>query len=263
MCKIAGIFAFDKIKNRTLVYNLVRKMMLQMESGGPHASGIALIDTDLDLHWYYKIGKPAHEFVDLPQLKKAILGMSYNLVLIHTRYATHGPASDNINNHPFCKNNNFLIHNGVIHDYQRINNKFEVTNESECDSETILSVYNKQRNIKDIIAELSGHNAFALYDSKIKQMYIYGSGYDVEIMYNKTRDLFIFNTIPDVIYQAFGNRETLYRYFSVTRQADELYPMNRQEQELVTVDFINEKFKKEIVKDKEFIYDEKEFNKND
>jgi glucosamine 6-phosphate synthetase-like amidotransferase/phosphosugar isomerase protein len=250
MCKIGGIFSFTKLKNKQLVYNMVRKMLVDMESGGPHATGVALIDSDLDLKWVFKKDVRATEFVNLPLLKKAIFDMSYNIVLLHTRYATHGSPKDNNNNHPFLRDNNFLIHNGVIHNYKEICDTFDVTLESECDSECILAAYNSTFNVKKVIKELTGSNAFALFDGHLKKLYIWGSGNEVEIVYNKTKDIFVFNTRVEHINSLFVKYETLFSYFKVQKQSDELFNMNRMDSELVTIDFINEKFKKESIESK-------------
>lgn len=251
MCKIGGIFGFEKIKKKELVYNLVRRLLVEMQSGGPHATGIALIDTELGLQYILKKDVTASEFIKSEVLRKAIFNMNYNLVLLHTRFATHGSPKDNKNNHPFEKNKSVLVHNGVLHNYQEILRSFEITNESECDSETILSLYEKTHNIKTTIQELSGGNAFALYDGKVNKLFLYGSGNDVQLAYNQDKDLFVFNTEEETLTDIFKVTRVFFNFFRKEEVADNLFFMKREDKELVEVDFAARKFKKEIVNSKQ------------
>ena len=64
---------------------------------------------------------------------KDIMSPDVSWVCGHTRFATHGDASDNSNNHPHCGGGWAVMHNGVVmnrHSAQK----------TECDSEAILKM---------------------------------------------------------------------------------------------------------------------------
>jgi len=249
MCRIGGLFSFEKITNKTLVYNTVRKMLLEMEAGGPHATGIALIDTNFNILWYDKKGIPAAEYVKLPILKDAIFRLSFNLVLLHTRYATHGSPKDNINNHPFVVNKNVLIHNGVVSNYQNILNRYNIKLSSQCDSETIINLYQVTNNIKKTINNLQGGNAIALYDNDLNKLFIYGSGNPVELAYNQSQKLFIFNTVKDTIENVFSREYSLFGLFPFKETPDKISYADRYDKELIEIDFKTKKLRKVEVND--------------
>jgi len=142
MCGIIGAIGnpTDVLKSYSLMTHLLR----ETQRRGPHATGFYGIDLDNEIITHKAPG-PACNYVKTLAWKQCALG--FQALLGHDRFATHGLASNNINNHPFldCDNNVGLVHNGVVYFYDE--NKADYTLESECDSELILKIITKEPDI--------------------------------------------------------------------------------------------------------------------
>jgi glucosamine 6-phosphate synthetase-like amidotransferase/phosphosugar isomerase protein len=55
----------------------------------------------------------------------------------HCRFATHGRPEDNHNNHPHPCDGGWLVHNGVIVNYDSVVQRFGLRPVSQCDSEVL------------------------------------------------------------------------------------------------------------------------------
>ena len=105
MCGIVGYVG------KREAYPIIIKGLQRLEYRGYDSAGVALLNGDLNV--YKKQGKVStlHDFAKDKDLK-ATVGIG------HTRWATHGPPSDN-NAHPHTSNsgNLVMIHNGIIENY--------------------------------------------------------------------------------------------------------------------------------------------------
>jgi glucosamine 6-phosphate synthetase-like amidotransferase/phosphosugar isomerase protein len=91
------------------------------------------------------------------------------LLIGHTRMATHGSPSDNLNNHPHAVpgQDAFVVHNGVIRNHTEIAERHRLTLHSECDSEVLAAMMGRFRGkphtrFHKAATEAAGQSPFAM-----------------------------------------------------------------------------------------------------
>ena len=136
MCGIVGIAS----KN-DCIDNIISGLY-SLEYRGYDSSGLATIKNN---HFEYNknIGK-------ISNLEKSVKNnkLSGDVVIAHTRWATHGKPSIK-NCHPFIKDNCVLVHNGIIENYTDLINYYSIKQKnikSDTDTEIIAEIYNKLLN---------------------------------------------------------------------------------------------------------------------
>jgi glucosamine--fructose-6-phosphate aminotransferase (isomerizing) len=130
MCGIVGYVGF-----RNAVDFLVQGLR-RLEYRGYDSAGVATIDTAGALHIVKREGRI--ERLEAQLIETPVEG---HLGIGHTRWATHGPATDE-NAHPHLGGNSLLavVHNGVIENFQTLKNRLECEGycfTSATDSEVI------------------------------------------------------------------------------------------------------------------------------
>jgi len=131
MCAIFG-FVARGVSNPDL--NTLGKIVRANIHRGQHAFGLAWIDRQGRLHSYKQQGRLTDRMGVLALARGA------RIIIGHLRHATHGEPSDNINNHPHPCDGGWMVHNGVVSNYEGLVEYHDLTPTSECDSEVIAQL---------------------------------------------------------------------------------------------------------------------------
>jgi glucosamine--fructose-6-phosphate aminotransferase (isomerizing) len=162
MCGIVGY-----IGNKNCVPILIDGLK-RLEYRGYDSAGIGIIRENDALIIKNK-GK-----VSLLEEKLNEQALSSNLGIGHTRWATHGiPNEQNAHPHTNSKNNLFIIHNGIIENFQVLKNALKALGykfESETDSEVFAHLvdsflnkgYNLSKSVQMALNEIDGTYGIAV-----------------------------------------------------------------------------------------------------
>jgi len=129
MCGLFGFVA--RRENVTVNLEVLREVAEVTMSRGPHAWGMAWVTKDGRMRMFKQEGRIVDSLGLLSMAKDAIM------LVGHCRYATHGSPSNNLNNHPHPCDGGWVVHNGMIHDHDRIMRSYDVDPVTECDSEAL------------------------------------------------------------------------------------------------------------------------------
>ncbi len=128
MCGIAGAVANGKSK---ITIKNLKRMASGIVTRGRHAYGVAWIGSDNRVRMHKWSGAITENLEVFDRMVGA------KAVIMHTRWATHGNAEANENNHPHPVDGGWLVHNGQIPNYEELIDDFDLLNSSECDSEVL------------------------------------------------------------------------------------------------------------------------------
>jgi asparagine synthetase B (glutamine-hydrolysing) len=177
MCGILGFIgeSTDQNKSRILITELYETMQVR----GIDAAGFYCCSTNGNVY-YYKQPGPSKDIIKTKHYQD-IWEENLDLGIFHCRAASTGVGlpSENENNHPFVSDNykKAIIHNGLINFKEYQNLKILNSVKTECDSEIILRVLEKDNNIFNNIKYLFDNTknsyfsiAYAESNYKIKKL---------------------------------------------------------------------------------------------
>lgn len=147
----------------------------RLEYRGYDSAGLSVINVEektRNIKTVKSVGKVAE--LENKVNGKEILGA---IGIAHTRWATHGkPCDRNSHPHSDCKENIFLVHNGIVENYQELKEQLEKKGHkfsSETDTEVIAHLveeFNKKMDFKDSVLEtlklLRGTYGLAIINKK-------------------------------------------------------------------------------------------------
>lgn len=177
MCGIFGMTGEVPLDKQVESYFLLEELAVQTQTRGRHATGFAAVVNNRFV--CAKAPMNAQKFVQKSDTMKSLMVQPAQLFVGHCRYATHGHPENNKNNHPFMNHRYAMVHNGVIHSYEQVCRQLGLKLSSECDSETILRIIEREKDpivgIRKVFRSLSSFDSFAcaLLDRKTKKVYLF------------------------------------------------------------------------------------------
>lgn len=203
MCGICGVRRFGPTPITEVE---ITSLLVANERRGNHATGLALQQVDGQVS-VCKNDVPAWTFVHSKQYEdylRANLREDTLTFIGHTRFATQGHQSRNINNHPIFAGSTAVVHNGMISNDDTMFKELKVKRECETDSDIIRAVLDTHgftRRAMDMMNKFSGSAAFAAISPEFPGKLMLGrSGNPIVIC--GTNEKLLFSSEKDAIYRA-------------------------------------------------------------
>ena len=196
MCGLFGLLDYQRQLSADERQNMLNALAIESEVRGKDAVGIA----------YYNKNRLCVQKAPLPaHLMKFQPSHRACFIMGHTRAATHGPAKDNYNNHPFVGHANgtfALAHNGVLYNHLYLRKMMNLP-ETEVQTDSYLAVqlleqsgwvnFDALRDMAEMIQGsftftvlnksglyiVRGSSPFSLYDCADKGYMVYASTKDI------------------------------------------------------------------------------------
>lgn len=159
MITICGIAWWSKARRSSEIADtraLAAAFLVEVESRGRDASGVAWLDTQRVAWWQKNAIKGSVLASQLSLPGNASTGM------VHARFATKGAPSVNSNNHPIVRPGIVMVHNGHITNDDALFASLKVDRIGEVDSEAIAaSIMHGPGRLSDRLAAPHGNAAIA------------------------------------------------------------------------------------------------------
>ena len=153
MCGIVGYIGEQEKKK------IILEGLKELEYRGYDSAGIAVLKDD-DITYFKAVGK----LKNLEEKTKEFESNGFGLAIGHTRWATHGKPNE-INAHPHFGKYSFVIHNGIIENYQELKKELQakgVSFLSQTDSEVIVHLFEMFTN--------EGLDAFKAFEKTVQKL---------------------------------------------------------------------------------------------
>jgi glucosamine 6-phosphate synthetase-like amidotransferase/phosphosugar isomerase protein len=128
---MCGVFGFVSRDNSSVNLKILERVALVTESRGKHAWGMAWIDGNGRMRMYKQTGRVGDSLALLRMAADA------RFLIGHCRYATQGNPKINTNNHPHPADGGWVVHNGMIPNYDDLVTAHGLHPVGVCDSEVL------------------------------------------------------------------------------------------------------------------------------
>ena len=180
MCGISGfsLKASSTINARELAHALLS----EIESRGGHASGFAF-SANKKMGFY-------KDAVRGGQLPLRTLPRDAKTVILHTRFSTHGPESENENNHPVMSPDMSVAvtHNGVISNHEKIRDQLGEIGQTLPEVDTAVIPALLQKESWRAFSRLSGYASLAWLKKGEKDILHLGKLKQSPVMWTQLHD---------------------------------------------------------------------------
>lgn len=169
MCGIYGYKGKVIEKKKKLVTKLMKRLAIETEVRGIHSTGYFAVNDEYV--YTEKDTCKASEFVKDSFIKKRIVDDNCSIFIGHNRNASIGKIS-RVNAHPFSSDNYTMVHNGTVKENDLLLEKYKVKSKLKgtTDSETILKILDKTKNLKKVLTEISCYS-LVIYDHEKDKLF--------------------------------------------------------------------------------------------
>lgn len=190
MCSLFGYIATS---TSPIPLTVLYKMAEANVARGPHAFGFAWVTRDGRIRSYKQTGRITDYMGLFAMARDAVMFIG------HVRWATHGSPDSNINNHPHPVDGGWLVHNGVVRNYEDLIKEHDLYPVTECDSESIGLIIEREpgrmlARVAHACEAIAGDNAIMALWARPARMVVARAGNPLHT--SKTRLGVYFSTSP-------------------------------------------------------------------
>ena len=173
MCGIYGYISNNSQINKDNEDQIFKSLWKQSEIRGKEACGISLqSDKGQEVRKYIDRSTKAYKDKDFKHTVSRFQNISTQKVLVgHSRLQTNGESNDNTNNQPIKIQDQVLVHNGIVCNYEDLYIDNDIAKTSELDSEYLVKRYhslltklNNQDSLSELFSEIEGETTIATFN---------------------------------------------------------------------------------------------------